>query len=96
MGFILMYDICNEESFNAVQDWATQIKTHSWDNAQVILVGNKCDMDDERVVPADKGKQLADQLGRSMRQLGKLLWELSDPPSTRVRRSREINRMETP
>uniref|UniRef100_A0A4W5KK21 small monomeric GTPase n=1 Tax=Hucho hucho TaxID=62062 RepID=A0A4W5KK21_9TELE len=21
MGFILMYDICNEESFNAVQDW---------------------------------------------------------------------------
>ncbi|XP_006635115.1 ras-related protein Rab-3B [Lepisosteus oculatus] len=63
MGFILMYDICNEESFNAVQDWATQIKTYSWDNAQVILVGNKCDMDDERVVPADKGKQLADQLG---------------------------------
>ncbi|MBN3322833.1 RAB3A protein, partial [Atractosteus spatula] len=42
---------------------ATQIKTYSWDNAQVILVGNKCDMDDERVVPADKGKQLADQLG---------------------------------
>jgi hypothetical protein len=22
----------------------TQIKTYSWDNAQVILVGNKCDM----------------------------------------------------
>ncbi|POI27936.1 hypothetical protein CIB84_008314 [Bambusicola thoracicus] len=21
MGFILMYDITNEESFNAVQDW---------------------------------------------------------------------------
>ncbi|MBN3307317.1 ras-related protein Rab-3B [Amia ocellicauda] len=63
MGFILMYDICNEESFNAVQDWATQIKTYSWDNAQVILVGNKCDMDEERVVPAEKGKHLADQLG---------------------------------
>ena len=27
----------------------TQIKTYSWDNAQVILVGNKCDMEDERV-----------------------------------------------
>ncbi|XP_069794758.1 ras-related protein Rab-3B-like [Narcine bancroftii] len=63
MGFILMYDITNEVSFNAVQDWATQIKTYSWDNAQVILVGNKCDMEDERVIPAVKGKHLADQLG---------------------------------
>ncbi|XP_064187394.1 ras-related protein Rab-3B [Anguilla rostrata] len=63
MGFILMYDICNEESYNAVQDWATQIKTYSWDNAQVILVGNKCDMDSERVVSPEKGKHLADQLG---------------------------------
>uniref|UniRef100_A0AAQ4NMA8 small monomeric GTPase n=1 Tax=Gasterosteus aculeatus aculeatus TaxID=481459 RepID=A0AAQ4NMA8_GASAC len=40
MGFILMYDITNEESFSAVQDWSTQIKTYSWDNAQVLLVGN--------------------------------------------------------
>lgn len=42
---------------------ATQIKTYSWDNAQVILVGNKCDMEDERVIPAEKGKHLAEQLG---------------------------------
>lgn len=63
MGFILMYDVTNEESFNSVQDWVTQIKTYSWDNAQVILVGNKCDMEDERVVSTDRGKQLADQLG---------------------------------
>ncbi|XP_069498304.1 ras-related protein Rab-3B [Ambystoma mexicanum] len=63
MGFIMMYDITNEESFTSVQDWATQIKTYSWDNAQVILVGNKCDMDDERVISPDRGKHLADQLG---------------------------------
>ncbi|KAF0047114.1 hypothetical protein F2P81_000747 [Scophthalmus maximus] len=63
MGFILMYDITNEESFNAVQDWSTQIKTYSWDNAQVLLVGNKCDMEDERVVAAERGRQLSEQLG---------------------------------
>uniref|UniRef100_A0A7N9CFE4 Ras-related protein Rab-3 n=1 Tax=Macaca fascicularis TaxID=9541 RepID=A0A7N9CFE4_MACFA len=63
MGFILMYDITNEESFNAVQDWSTQIKTYSWDNAQVLLVGNKCDMEDERVVSSERGRQLADHLG---------------------------------
>lgn len=63
MGFILMYDVTNEESFNSVQDWVTQIKTYSWDNAQVILVGNKSDMEAERVVTYDRGKQLAEQLG---------------------------------
>ncbi|KAE8632010.1 hypothetical protein XENTR_v10001394 [Xenopus tropicalis] len=63
MGFILMYDITNEESFNAVQDWSTQIKTYSWDNAQVLLVGNKCDMEDERVVSSERGRQLAEHLG---------------------------------
>lgn len=41
----------------------TQIKTYSWDNAQVILVGNKCDMEDERVISFERGKQLAEQLG---------------------------------
>ncbi|XP_026231135.1 RAB3A, member RAS oncogene family, a [Anabas testudineus] len=63
MGFILMYDITNEDSFNAVQDWSTQIKTYSWDNAQVLLVGNKCDMEDERVVATERGRQLSEQLG---------------------------------
>ncbi|CAG0882329.1 unnamed protein product [Cyprideis torosa] len=63
MGFILMYDITNEESFNSVQDWVTQIKTYSWDNAQVILVGNKCELEDERVVSRERGAQLAAQLG---------------------------------
>ncbi|XP_032990629.1 ras-related protein Rab-3D isoform X2 [Rhinolophus ferrumequinum] len=63
MGFLLMYDVANQESFTAVQDWATQIKTYSWDNAQVILVGNKCDLEDERVVPAEDGRRLAEDLG---------------------------------
>uniref|UniRef100_A0A672LU77 small monomeric GTPase n=1 Tax=Sinocyclocheilus grahami TaxID=75366 RepID=A0A672LU77_SINGR len=63
MGFLLMYDITNQESFYAVQDWATQIKTYSWDNAQVILVGNKCDLEDDRLVSREDGQRLANELG---------------------------------
>lgn len=44
---------------------ATQIKTYSWDNAQVILVGNKCDLEDDRVIPTEEGKRLAEELGLS-------------------------------
>ncbi|KAF0032315.1 hypothetical protein F2P81_014605 [Scophthalmus maximus] len=62
MGFLLMYDITNQDSFSAVQDWATQIKTYSWDNAQVILVGNKCDLEDDRLVPTEDSQRLAEEL----------------------------------
>lgn len=44
---------------------STQIKTYSWDNAQVVLAGNKCDMEEERVVSVESGRLLAEQLGRS-------------------------------
>lgn len=46
---------------------STQIKTYSWDNAQVVLAGNKCDMEEERVVSVDSGRLLAEQLGKSSR-----------------------------
>ncbi|KAJ0065727.1 hypothetical protein NL108_017385 [Boleophthalmus pectinirostris] len=62
MGFILMYDITNEECQRR-PGLSTQIKTYSWDNAQVLLVGNKCDMEDERMVSGDRGRQLSEHLG---------------------------------
>lgn len=62
LGFILMYDVTNPESFNAVQDWSTQIRTYSWENVQVVLVGNKCDKA-ERAISTEKGQQLASQMG---------------------------------
>ena len=45
---------------------STQIKMYSWDNAQVVLVGNKCDAEDERVISTERGKYLADSLGRTV------------------------------
>ncbi|XP_075899602.1 RAB3D, member RAS oncogene family, a [Nelusetta ayraudi] len=63
MGFLLMYDITSQESFCAVQDWATQIKTYSWGNAQVVLVANKVDLEEDRQVPAEDGQRLATELG---------------------------------
>jgi len=49
MGFILMYDITNEDSFNAVQDWSVELcvrltRIIDWEfvtiseNTQIILV----------------------------------------------------------
>ncbi|XP_038148359.1 RAB3D, member RAS oncogene family, a [Cyprinodon tularosa] len=63
MGFLLMFDITSQESFCAVQDWATQIKTYSWDSAQVVLVGNKLDLEDDRQVPKEDAQRVATELG---------------------------------
>ena len=41
----------------------TQIKTHAWDNTSVVLVGNKCDLEDLRMVEREDGSKLAESLG---------------------------------
>lgn len=43
---------------------ATQIKTYSWGNAQVVLVGNKVDLEEERQVPTEDAQRLATELGK--------------------------------
>ncbi|CAD5113390.1 DgyrCDS2562 [Dimorphilus gyrociliatus] len=63
MGFLLMYDVTNEESFNAVQDWITQVETHALANKSIILVGNKNDLNLERRVLRRDGERLAAELG---------------------------------
>nr|XP_057930498.1 ras-related protein Rab-3D-like isoform X2 [Doryrhamphus excisus] len=65
MGFLLVYDITSQESFLSVQDWGTQIKTYSWDNAQVVLVGNKLDLEEDRQVPTEEAERLAKELAKS-------------------------------
>lgn len=44
---------------------ATQIKTYSWDSAQVVLVGNKIDLEDDRQVPKADAQRVATELGNN-------------------------------
>lgn len=43
------------------------------------MVGNKCDMDEERVIPPEKGKHLADQLGERL-PLSRRRGRVNSPP----------------
>lgn len=42
---------------------ATQVKELSGDLVSVVLVGNKCDLEDARAVSAEKASMVAEQLG---------------------------------
>lgn len=62
MGFILMFDLTNEQSFLHIRNWMVQLQTHSYcDTPDVVLVGNKADLDTKRVISEERAKELADE-----------------------------------
>lgn len=61
MGILLIYDITNEESFNAVANtWLPNVHNLAPEGVSLMLVGHKCDASDqERIVSNDSGHILA-------------------------------------
>ena len=59
-GILLVYDVTNKTTFNNVVNWIRQLKSHASENVTIILVGNKCDLTDNREVTYNEGKEKAD------------------------------------
>ena len=62
-GIMLVYDITDLESFQNLNSWLIEIEKNASKNVYKILVGNKCDMESERKVTVEQGKDFADQYG---------------------------------
>ena len=58
-GFIVVYDITNNESFQTLDYWVEEIKSNSQELSRMILVGNKCDLEEGRQVKKEEGKDYA-------------------------------------
>ena len=58
-GCFVVYDISNKESFNNLNYWLNNVKQWSNENIPLILIGNKCDLNDERKVQKDEGVNYA-------------------------------------
>ena len=58
-GVILIYDITNEISYENIYGWMDNIYQVKGKDFPVILIGNKCDKDEERVVSKEKGEEMA-------------------------------------
>lgn len=46
----------DQESFNNVKQWLNEIDRYASDNVNKLLVGNKCDLSDNRAVPYETAK----------------------------------------
>ncbi|CCF56465.1 hypothetical protein KAFR_0B01660 [Kazachstania africana CBS 2517] len=62
MGIILVYDVTDERTFTNIKQWFKTVNDHANDDAQLLLVGNKSDMD-TRLVTYEQGEALAKELG---------------------------------
>ena len=52
----VVYDVTDQESFNNVKQWLNEIDRYASENVNKLLVGNKCDLESQRVVAYDTAK----------------------------------------
>ncbi|KAG6816262.1 Ras- protein Rab-8A [Tephrocybe sp. NHM501043] len=63
MGILLVYDVTAENSFNNIRTWHSNIEQHASEGVNKILIGNKSDWTDKKVVTEEQGRELAAELG---------------------------------
>ena len=79
-GIVLVYDVTDRRSFESIRNWISQIQQHADVHVNKILVGNKCDMLDEKVVSTEEGQKLASEFGMQF-------WETSAKNDVNVEQS---------
>ena len=57
-GIVVVYDVSQKSTFDKVQEWINSINEYSEKNVQIILVGNKIDL--EREVSKEEGEKFAE------------------------------------
>ena len=55
----LVYDITNKNSFNHLPDWIKFI--NNIENTNIVIIGNKIDLENNRVVSFEEGKKFAEE-----------------------------------
>lgn len=62
-GIALVYDVTNMQSFENIRKWIQDVHTYAESSVNIVLIGNKCDLSDKKVVDPSRGKALAQEYG---------------------------------
>ena len=58
-GFVLVYNITDRQSFEKLSFWLEQIKLNASEKIKIVLVGNNCDLANERKVSIEEAEEFA-------------------------------------
>ena len=62
-GILLIFDVTDKESFKNLSNWLIEIEKNGNKNVLKLLIGNKTDLEDKRVISYNQGKEFADTYG---------------------------------
>ncbi|XP_041076646.1 ras-related protein Rab-37-like isoform X1 [Polyodon spathula] len=62
-ALLLLYDITSRSSFDNIRAWLTEIHEYAQQDVVIMLLGNKSDMNSERVIKREEGEKLAREYG---------------------------------
>ena len=62
-GILLIYDVTDKDSFKNLQNWLIEIEKNANKNVLKVLIGNKSDLEEKRVITINEGKEFADTYG---------------------------------
>ena len=63
VGALVVYDITKESSFENVEKWLAELKENATPDITMMLVGNKTDLAQHRLVTTEQGKAYAAERG---------------------------------
>ena len=58
-GALIVYDITRKETFDSVDRWISELVNSGDKNMTMLLIGNKCDLDNQRQVTKEQGEEKA-------------------------------------
>ena len=62
-GIVLIFDVTNKKSYENVKNWVKQIKEEVSSRVTIILVANKIDDVNHRIVTKEEGEKIANECG---------------------------------
>ena len=62
-GILLLYDVTDRESFKNLSNWLIEIEKNANKNILKVLIGNKTDLEEKRIISYNQGKEFADTYG---------------------------------
>ncbi|KNH07848.1 hypothetical protein XU18_1525 [Perkinsela sp. CCAP 1560/4] len=60
-GCLLVYDITRRDTFEHIQNWLQDARSHANMNITLTLIGNKCDLEEKRQISREEGEAFAKQ-----------------------------------
>ena len=60
---MLVYDVTRPNSFDNLAKWLRTIVEHSTPDIEKMILGNKCDLQEQRQIPKERGEAIAAENG---------------------------------